>query len=352
MNKKKKRKIIITTFSLVLIFIVACILAAIFSLSAPGSSDDITSFTVSSGESKQEIASNLKDAGIIRSKYALLMYVMLSGKQNIQAGVYELNRGMSAPEILNALVNGEIAGSERETVSITFREGITLKEYMQLLADNTNLEYDTIITEINDPEYLNSLINDYWFLTDDILNDELYYGLEGYLYPETYEFYVDTTFDSAVRKLLDGTDKILGSIREEINDSEYSIHEIITMASIVEKEALNAADRAMVAQVINKRIELNMNLGMDVTSYYGVQKDMKESLTVVDLNDNNPYNTRVATFLGLPVGPICNPSLESIEAVLNPADTDYIYFYADIITGNVYFTDDYNEFLEFERLYG
>ena len=124
------------------------------------------------------------------------------------------------------------------------------------------------------------------------------------------------------------------------------------MASIVEKEALNAADRAMVAQVINKRIELNMNLGMDVTSYYGVQKDMKESLTVVDLNDNNPYNTRVATFLGLPVGPICNPSLESVEAVLNPADTDYIYFYADIITGNVYFTDDYNEFLEFERLYG
>ena len=83
MNKKKKRKIIITIFSLVLIFIVACILAAIFSLSAPGSSDDITSFTVSSGESKQEIASNLKDAGLIRSKYALLMYVMLSGKQNI-----------------------------------------------------------------------------------------------------------------------------------------------------------------------------------------------------------------------------------------------------------------------------
>ena len=142
------------------------------------------------------------------------------------------------------------------------------------------------------------------------------------------------------------------SLKSKIEASSYSVHDILTMASIVEKEAVHVEDRAKVAQVIYTRMDLGMNLGMDVTTYYGVRKDMTETLTAVDLNDENPYNTRVATFLGLPVGPICNPAISSIESVLNPADTDYIYFYADIITGNVYFTNSYDEFLEFRKIYG
>ena len=124
------------------------------------------------------------------------------------------------------------------------------------------------------------------------------------------------------------------------------------MASIAEKEAMNYEDRTKVAQVIYTRLDMGMNLGMDVTTYYGVGKSMTETLTALDLADDNPYNTRNASLIGLPVGPICMPSSESIRAVLNPADTNYIYFFADIVTGNVYFTDDYNEFLEFQRLYG
>ena len=176
--------------------------------------------------------------------------------------------------------------------------------------------------------------------------------LEGYLYPETYAFYKDTTLEAAISKMLDETDKRLSSVKDKIESSNYSVHEILTMAAIVEKEAVNSEDRAKVAQVIYTRLDRNMNLGMDVTTYYGVRKDMKETLTVIDLNDENPYNTRVATFIGLPAGPICNPSMSSIEAVLEPANTDYVYFFADILTGNVYFTADYNEFLEFQELYG
>ena len=104
-------------------------------------------------------------------------------------------------------------------------------------------------------------------------------------------------------------------------------------------------------QVIYKRLDMNMSLGMDVTSYYGVQKSMDESLTTVDLNDENPYNTRVTTFIGLPVGPICNPSIGSINAALNPADTDYLYFVADILTGKVYFAKDINGFNELVKKY-
>ena len=152
--------------------------------------------------------------------------------------------------------------------------------------------------------------------------------------------------------MLNETNKKLETIKDEINASKYSIHEILTMASIVEKEAISYSDRQKVAQVIYKRLNINMNLGMDVTTYYGVGKSLKETLTNLDLNDENPYNTRITSFIGLPVGPICNPSIDSIKAVLNPAETDYTYFYADVITGNVYFTDDYNEFLDFKRIYG
>ena len=348
----KKKKIIIGGILAFLLVIVVIVAVFFFLLTAVGSSNEKVGFTVNRGDSKEVIADNLKEANLIRNKYAMLVYILISGKTNIQAGNYELSRDMSVQDIVSVLTNGEIVDSKKPYVQITFKEGITLEKYMDLLAENTDLEYDTIIEEVNDEEFLNKMIDKYWFLSDEILSDQLYYGLEGYLYPETYAFYKDTTLEAAVMKLLDETDKRLSEFKEQIENSNYTVHEILTMASIAEKEAISDSDRARVAQVIYKRLELNMNLGMDVTTYYGVRKDMKETLTAVDLADENPYNTRVATFIGLPAGPICNPSISSIEAVLNPADTDYVYFFADILTGNVYFTADYNEFLEFQRLYG
>ena len=348
----KKKKILI----IVIVSIVAIIALSVglffFNLRAIDKTNEIVIFTINSGDSKDEIATNLKEANLIRSKYVALIYIFISGNTNIQAGNYELSRDMTTQEIITILANGDATFDERPTVRVTFKEGITLRNYMEILAENTNLSYDAIIEQINDPAYLETLIADYWFLTDEILNSDIYYGLEGYLYPETYEFYTDTTLDAAIRRMLNVTDINLSEIRAEIEASDYSVHEILTMAAIVEKEAVNDADRASVAQVIYTRLDRGMSLGMDVTTYYGVGKDMSEPLTTVDLNDNNPYNTRITSFIGLPVGPICNPSMSSINAVLNPSDTNYIYFFADIVTGNVYFTDNYDEFLEFQRLYG
>lgn len=348
----KKGKIILIISAIIIAIIAIFVGVYFYLLSSVSSGSTKVSFTVNQGDSKMEIVTNLKDAGLIRNKYAALIYIVLSGNTNIQAGSYELNRNMSTEDIIKSLANGDIINTERDSVSLTFREGITLEEYLELLSENTNLEYDTMITEINDPEFLNDLINDYWFLTDDILNNDLYYGLEGYLYPNTYQVHTETTLGEVVRKMLDEMTKQLEPLRSEIEESNYSVHEILTMASIAEKEAMNYEDRTKVAQVIYTRLDMGMNLGMDVTTYYGVGKSMTETLTALDLADDNPYNTRNASLIGLPVGPICNPSSESIRAVLNPADTNYIYFFADIITGNVYFTDDYNEFLEFQRLYG
>ncbi len=348
----KKGKIILIISAIIIALIAIFVGIYFYLLSSVSSGSTKVSFTVNRGDSKMEIVSNLKDAGLIRNKYAALIYIVLSGNTNIQAGNYELNRNMSTEDIIKSLANGDIINTERDSVSLTFKEGITLEEYLKILSENTNLEYDTMISEINDSEFLNNLINDYWFLTDEILNSDLYYGLEGYLYPNTYQVHTETTLNEVVRKMLDETAKKLDPLKDAIATSNYSVHEILTMASIAEKEAMNYEDRCKVAQVIYKRLDIGMNLGMDVTAYYGVHKSMTDALTALDLADNNPYNTRNTSLIGLPVGPICNPSVESIESVLNPADTNYIYFFADILTGNVYFTDDYDEFLEFQRLYG
>lgn len=322
-----------------------------FLLSPVSKSNKTVLFTVKNGEGKESIISNLKDANLVKSKYATILYVLVSGSRNFQAGSYEFSRDMSTQAIVKALNNGDVIKSYKVSARVTLKEGKTLKEFLKLICNEVNLDYDDAIKSVNDKEFLKELINDYWFLTEDILDEDIYYALEGYLFPETYDFYIDTNINQVIRKMLDVTEDRLEPLKESISKSKFNIHELLTIASIVEKEANTLDDRGMVSQVIYKRLELNMSLGMDVTSYYGVQKDMKEALTTVDLNDKNPYNTRVTTFIGLPVGPICNPSIESIMASLNPSETDYLYFVADINTGKVHFAKDINEFNELVKKY-
>ena len=336
----------------VILGIIIALIATYFILLTPSSkSNKVITFTVKKGDGKEKIIDNLKDAKLIRSKYATIIYLVISGNKNLQAGLYEFSRDMSTQDIIKSLNSGDVIKEFKPSVKVTLKEGVTLKEYLKLISDGTNIDFDEAIKKVNDKAFLKGLIADYWFLTEDILDDNIYYALEGYLFPETYEFYKETTIEQVIRRILNVTNEKLSPLKEEIKKSKYSVHEILTMASIIEKEANNSEDRKMVSQVIYKRLEINMSLGMDVTSYYGVQKSMKETLTKVDLNDENPYNTRVTTFIGLPVGPICNPSLDSINAVLEPANTDYVYFVADILTGKVYFAKDYEGFNKLREKY-
>ena len=336
----------------VILGIIIALISTYFILLTPSSkSNKVITFTVKKGDGKEKIVDNLKDAKLIRSKYVAIIYLVISGNKNLQAGSYEFSRDMSTQDIIKSLNSGDVIKEFKPSVKITLKEGVTLKEYMKLISDETNIDFDEAIKKVNDKSFLKGLIADYWFLTNDILDDDIYYALEGYLFPETYEFYKETTVEQVIRRILNVTNEKLSPLKEEIKKSKYSVHEIFTIASIAEKEANKYEDRKMVTQVINKRLELNMSLGMDVTSYYGVQKSMKETLTKVDLNDENPYNTRVTTFIGLPVGPICNPSIGSIKAALDPADTDYLYFVADVDTGKVYFAKDIDGFNELVRRY-
>ena len=215
---------------------------------------------------------------------------------------------------------------------------------------------DILITKEDKINLLKSLSNynsetkDYSFITNDIKNKDIYYSLEGYLYPDTYEFYENSSFETIVRTMLNNTKKKLSTL--DLKKSKYSIHELLTIASIIEQEAVNKEDREKVSQVIYTRLDKKMALGMDVTAYYGSHLSLKETITTKELNAVNPYNTRNLSFIGLPVGPICNPSLESINAALNPSDTNFEYFYADINTGKVYFAEDIKGFYEIQKKLG
>ena len=233
---------------------------------------------------------------------------------------------------------------EENTFSMTFVEGKRFPYYASLIADKLGIDEDEVINTLSDKEYLQELTREYWFITEDILNEEIYYPLEGYLFASTYEFYNGSNIKEMVAKMLDGMDMVLSNYKDEIEKSEYSIHELLTLASIVEVEGSSSDDRAGVAGVFYNRLKANMSLGSDATTYYAAKIDFSDrDLYLSEINDINAYNTRPAAMAGkLPVGPICSPSEESIKAVINPEEHDYYYFVADK-NKDTYFMKTYAE---------
>jgi UPF0755 protein len=245
---------------------------------------------------------------------------------------------MNVKKIVNTLENK----TKNEMITITFKEGINFRDVAQLISKNTDYTEEQVYEITSDSTYLDELIEKYWFLTDDIKEEGIYYPLEGYLFPDTYNFNKNSKIEDIIEYMLDNTDKKLTSIWKDNN--KYSIHEIMTMASIVELEASNSDDRAGVAGVFYNRLESGWSLGSDVTTYYGLKLSLNErDLTTQELNEVNDYNTRSSSMAGkLPISPICMPSLESIEAAINPEDHNYYYFVADK-NGKTYFNKTSSE---------
>lgn len=344
----KKKVAVLGISFLIIVFLLIGLYG--FSLKSVSKESEAVTFTVPSGSSKMAIVEDLKEAGLIRSKTSLLVYLFLNSDLNLQAGKYELNRNMSATEILKRLSNGNI---KTESVKFTFVEGKNMTHFIELIMEKFSYTESEIKEVLSSKEFMQELVEKYDFLTDEILNGNIYYALEGYLFPDTYEMMPNASIKEIIYKMLDNTKVKLESLH--LDDSEYTIHEILSMASIVELEAVSEADRQRVAQVIFKRLEMGKGLGMDVTTYYAVKKALGETLTMSDLRTVNPYNTSESNseMAGkIPVGPICNPSLMSINAVLNPSDTDYIYFYANINTHEVFFANTYEEFIAIQREVG
>lgn len=342
-----KKKIIIVGL---LIAVLALFIASLYfyGLTPVKNTSEKVIFRVNPGTSTKSIVDELVKEKIIKSKVSSFIYLKVHGNLILKAGTYELDRNDSTRDIFRKINAGDIYD---DSIKITFNEGKRITHYATLINENFGYNESDVINTINDEAYLKELINKYWFLTDEILNDKIYYALEGYLFPDTYSFKKDSSIKSIIETMLDNTNKKLSNYKSDIENSSYSIHQILTMASIIENESMFDEDRSGVSQVIYKRLKLNMSLGMDVTTYYAVKKDLSETLTKSDLKSYNDYNTRNTSFIGLPVGPICNMGIKSIEAALKPSDTNYLYFYADIKTGKLYFAENMTEFQKLIETY-
>ncbi len=338
----KKKKIILVLIILFLSFFVLGLSIYFYLLSPVSNKKATIEFEILNGTSSNIVISNLYDNNLIRNEVIAKIHFKLH-KYSFKAGTYQISGNLNTKTIFTYISNSS-NNIENKGITITFPEGKRITHFAKIISKYFDYTEDEVIQVINDKEYINSLIEKYWFLTNDVLNDKIYYALEGYLFPDTYNFKKDVSIKDIINVLLNETEKKLNSIRNEIESSEYNVHEILSMASIIELEGVTESDRLIISQVIHKRLNIGMSLGMDVTTYYALKEEMSVSDSALNYNVDNAYNTRGPNMAGkLPVGPICNPSLMSIKAALNPSDTDYLYFYADVKTGKVYFTKTLSE---------
>lgn len=294
------------------------------------------------GQGTEGIASALKENNLIKDDLVFKIYCKLNEVNNMQAGTYELNKNMSVEEIVKKFQAGDVVIKE---IKVTFKEGKNMRDIAKIISENTNNSYEDVMKVFEDKEYAKGLIEEYWFLTDEILDNNIYYPLEGYLYPDTYTFEsVDVSIDDIIKIMLDQTDKVLSEYQIEIKSKGYTVHQFLSLASVVENEGISTEDRKGIAKVFLNRIERGMALQSDVTTYYAFKVNMGDrDLTQSELNTANPYNTRGPNMEGkIPVGPISNVSESAIEATLNPSDTDAIFFVADK-NGKIYFSNTNEE---------
>ena len=342
---KKVRKFKVGKFLLFLLLLIIILFLIILGIykyqtSPVSSNTDSKTITVDEGDNYFSVASKLKEQNLIRSETFYKIYLRFAKPNTLISGDYELNEAMSVPEIVKVLSD---KNSRNSTIKITFREGSNISQMAKIVEEKTDIKADEFISQLADKTYLDELKQTYWFIQDDIYNSEIYYPLEGYLFPDTYHFEKsELNIDDIVRKILDNTENKLEPYKDQLQNGNYMVHQILTMASIVELEAVSDEDRAMVAGVLYNRLNDGWSLGCDVTTYYAAKKSMTERLTQSDLTACNGYNTRCTSMIGLPVGPIDNPSISSIKAALNPKENNYYYFVADT-NKKVYFTKNAQE---------
>jgi len=326
-------KIIIFLVLLFVLMIVCCLIWYSNSLKGIKESQKIE-IVVDEKSTFSNLGRTLEEKKLIKSELAYKIYIKLSKPTNLKAGTYELSPNMGVQKIVEVLSQGN--SYNPNIVKVTFREGLNMRGIADIISKNTDNSYESVLNLLKDENYLNEIINNYWFVTDEVKNKNIYYSLEGYLFPDTYQIDKTKSVKDIFKVMLDRMEKELNQYKNDIEKSNYNIHELLTLASIIELEAGTSHERSSVAGVFYNRLKDNWTLGSDVTTYYATKKTFKEDLTYEELHDCNYYNTRGSCFTGLPVGPISNPGSESIKGVMQPTNNNYYYFVADK-NGKTYF---------------
>ena len=315
---------------------------------------EVVSFSVKSGSSLSAVSKNLEAAGLIHNHTVFKYMADFMGMgQKIQSGDYELTRAMSATEILDQLISGD---GKPLTTKITIIPGWTVEDIANYLVEIKVLSSaDEFLSLCKSGEAYNG----YYFIEEMIKTGTVSrrkYALEGYLSPNTYEIYTSSSADTLIKRLLTQTEAAyLSGYDERAQELGLTMDQVFTLASMIEKEA-KTSDFAKVSAVFHNRLKAGMTLGSDVTVKY-VSGSQKMSLNDSDLAVDSPYNTY--THKGLPVGPICNPSMDAVVAALYPDEQyvaqKYLYFCsAEPESGKLVFSktlEEHNKAVSYYRQY-
>jgi len=342
----KKKYIIL--FSIVGFLVIAPFLGfafleyKIFTPVSKASTNQEVHFQIEQGKTASQIAESLESLGLINNSFYFETYVWQKElEDNLQAGYYILTPRMNIPRFVNILLGKEPQFNE---IKITIPEGFTASQIEERLIANELIQPGELIDLV---ENLDSEILKGHIAETALLNNAT--GLEGFLFPDTYRFRKQTNARAIVEEILTNFDKKISlELQTEIAKQAKTVYEIIILASIVQKEALYYQDMRKVAGVFLNRLEINKPLESDATVNYVTQKNLRQP-SFADTKEDSPYNTYLNT--GLPPGPISNPGLLAIQAVVYPEKHNYLYFLHPRNSAMAVYSRTYQEHLRNKRMY-
>jgi UPF0755 protein len=345
-TKKPKKKsvlraVIYSTCIVVVSFLLAFLLLfAVTDYMGMFRTDKTADITIPNNATASQVATILKDNGIIRSTTVFNLYTSFSSNNKVTSGVFTLNSQMSYAAIMKKLKNSD----NRSTVKVTIPEGYTLNSIGDLL------EKDKVCAKKDFLASCNSDKISFDFQSQIPKDKNRFYRLEGYLFPDTYEFYLGSSSDTVVKKMLTNFDnRFDDALRAKAKSSGMTVDQIVTLASIIQKEAGKTSEMSMVSSVFHNRLEKGVNgvklLQSDATVFYGT--NIIEPVTSKDSAQSDAYNSYKHP--GLTPGAICNPGIAAIKAAISPDKTSYYFFVSDK-NGDYYYAQTYAKHLRNVKL--
>ncbi|WP_353855122.1 endolytic transglycosylase MltG [Bacillus sp. Bos-x628] len=336
-----KRKMGIALLSVLAVIIIATLSSFLYVQSALGPVDQKSKQTINihipNGTSVREIAGILKEKGLISNETIFTYYAKYKKASGFQAGYFHLKQTMDADQLIQKLTSG---GTDY-AFQLVVPEGKQLSDIATIIANQTNYSAKEVVAKLDDPAFIKKLMKKYpKTVTSKVEQKNIKHPLEGYLFPATYPFYrEDEPLESIIETMIKQTDQYVKMHEKDMKKRNMSIHDVLTMASLIEMEATEKTDRAKISSVFYNRLKKDMPLQTDPTVLYALGKH-KSRVLYKDLKVKSPYNTYVNK--GLPPGPIANAGESSWKAALHPEKTDFVYFLAKK-NGEVVFTKTLNE---------
>lgn len=368
-NKQKRKKqdrtakrIVAVVMSLVVVFFLATCTFGFFWVKSslePINTEATKTIQVEipEGSSTKEIANILFENDLIKNATVFNYYSKIKSYNNYQSGFYNLSQSMSVDDLAKALQeSGTPTAQEEPAGKVLIVEGYTLTQIANSVTLNAKTDDKTDKTPFTSEEFLATVTNQEFidrmvatypnlFASLPAADSGVIYRLEGYLFPAVYDYYDDTTIEDLVEQMISTTDARLQPYYEAIANKNLTVNEVLTLASLVEKEGSTDEDRRNIASVFFNRLNAEMPLQSNIAILYAQGKLGEETTlaedTNIDTSIESPYN--IYWRAGLMPGPVNSPSLSAIEAVLNENATDYYYFVADVTTGTVYFANTIEE---------